>query len=256
MTAEGSKNRRRNSSLLVCADHPDGRQRNILIDCGKSFYASATDIFIKHDIDTIDAVLLTHGHADAMFGLDDLRAWTGRNGRPLPVYCDQETLDSVACAFPYLVNAAMATGSGVVSQLEFKLIEDLSRPVEIEGVEFLPLPVEHGFYSDGRPYYCNGYRFGDVSYLSDCSKIIDTTRPLITGSQLIVLDALTPTLLSSHFGYEEAVDEARKFRAPRMLLTDISHHLEHGELERRAKKLLAEEGLVVDPAYDGLVVDL
>ncbi|KAJ2714569.1 hypothetical protein H4R19_001659 [Coemansia spiralis] len=256
LTPEGAKNRRRNSSLLVCADHPDGRQRNILIDCGKSFYESAIEIFIKHGIEAIDAVLLTHGHADAIFGLDDLRAWTGLLGYPLPVYCDQVTLDAVTCAFPYLTDAAKATGSGIVSQLEFRLIEDLARPVEIEGVAFLPLPVEHGTYSDGRPYYCNGYRFGDVSYISDCSKIPDSTRPLITGSQLIVLDSLTPDLISSHFGYKDAIEEARKFRAPRMLLTDISHHLEHSELERRAKVLLAEEGLVVEPAYDGLTIDL
>ncbi|KAJ2767171.1 hypothetical protein IWQ56_003431 [Coemansia nantahalensis] len=255
MTPEGAKNRRRNASVLVCADNPDGRQRNILIDCGKSFYEATVDVFIKHNIKTVDAVLLTHGHADAMFGLDDLREWSRPNSGPLPVYCDQVTLDTIRCAFPYLVNAANATGSGIVSQLEFKLLEDLTRPVEIEGVEFLPLPVEHGTYSDGRPYYCNGFRFGDVSYISDCSKIPDSTRALVVGSQLIVMDALTPTRISSHFGYKEAVEEARRFRAPRMLLTDLSHHLEHSELERRAKVLLAEEGLVVDPAYDGMVID-
>ncbi|KAJ2418201.1 hypothetical protein GGF47_005088, partial [Coemansia sp. RSA 2524] len=97
-----AKNRRRNTSLLVCVDHPDGRQRNILIDCGKTFYDSAVDVFVKHDIKTIDAVLLTHGHADAMLGLDDLRQWTSSQNTSIPVYCDRSALETVAGAFPYL----------------------------------------------------------------------------------------------------------------------------------------------------------
>ncbi|KAJ2864444.1 hypothetical protein GGH94_002896 [Coemansia aciculifera] len=129
LTPEGSKNRRRNTSLLVRIDHADGRERNIVIDCGKTFLESATEVFVKHDVKSIDAVLLTHGHADAMFGLDDLRQWT------------------------------------------------------------------------------------------------------------------------SSFG-------VRRFRPQRAIFTDISHHMVHSELELQAKNILVEEGLVADPAFDGMVVTL
>ncbi|KAJ2785217.1 hypothetical protein H4R18_000668 [Coemansia javaensis] len=255
LTAEGRKNRRRNTSLLVCVDHPDGRQRNILIDAGKTFYEGAIEHFAKHDIRTIDAVILTHGHADAMLGLDDLRPWTSAS-RLLPIYCDHDTLKVVRQTFPYMVDTSKATGSGAVSRLEFRLIESVREPFEVCGVAFQPLRVEHGRCSDGSTFYFNGYRFADVSYISDCSHIPDATRELVAGSRLIILDCLEMHSHSSHFGYLQAVDEARRFRPPRMLLTDINHNLEHSQLERLAEKLLAEEGLVVDPAYDGMSIDL
>jgi phosphoribosyl 1,2-cyclic phosphodiesterase len=71
-----SKNRRRNTSGFLRYLHSDGSVRNILIDCGKSFYESALHICVKHKIRKIDAVLLTHGHVDAILGIDDLRQWT------------------------------------------------------------------------------------------------------------------------------------------------------------------------------------
>ncbi|PIA18373.1 metallo-beta-lactamase family protein [Coemansia reversa NRRL 1564] len=256
MTPEGSKNKRRNTSLLVCIDHPDGRQRNILIDCGKSFYDSALDVFIKNEIRTIDAVMLTHGHADAVLGLDDLRQWTVLQNRSIPIYCDQSTLETVSGAFPYLVDMKKATNGGGVASLDFRIIEEFSRPFVCEGVAFQPLHVEHGTYGDGRIFYFNGFRFDNVSYISDCSKIPDTTRPLINGTKLLILDALRPRMHVSHFGYNQAIDEIRRFKPDRALLTGFCHDIEHSEMEQLAKQLMASEGLVADPAYDGLRIEL
>ncbi|KAI9478996.1 metallo-beta-lactamase family protein [Coemansia mojavensis] len=256
LTPEGSKNRRRNTSLLVCVDHPDGRQRNILIDCGKTFFDSAVEVFVKNNIETIDAVLLTHGHADALLGLDDLRQWTTHQMRSIPVYCDQFTLDTVSGAFPYLVDTKKATGSGEVPRLDFRVLKEPFAAFECEGVMFQPLRVEHGRYGDGRPFYFTGYRFDDVSYISDCSRIPDETRPLIAGSKLLVLDALKWTPHTSHFSFYQALDEVRYFKPQRTFFTDFCHRMEHSEMEEHSRKIKAEEGLVVDPAFDGLKVDL
>ncbi|KAJ2824474.1 hypothetical protein IWW50_003315 [Coemansia erecta] len=256
MTPEGSKNRRRNTSLLVCVDHPDGRQRNILIDCGKTFFDSALDVFLKYDIKTIDAVLLTHGHADAILGLDDLRPWTSSQKASIPIYCDRSTLAVVAETFPYLTDTSKATGSGEVPRLDFRVIDEAFCAFECEGVAFQPLRVEHGKCGDGRPFYFTGYRFGDVSYISDCSKIPDETRPLIAGTKLLVLDALKWTPHSSHFSFDEALDEVRFFKPDHTFLTDFCHRMEHSVVEQHGKKIKAEEGLDVRPAYDGLKIDL
>ncbi|KAJ2022559.1 hypothetical protein GGI06_001762 [Coemansia sp. S85] len=256
LTPEGSKNRRRNTSLLVRIDHADGSERNIVIDCGKTFLESATEVFVKHKVKSIDAVLLTHGHADAMLGLDDLRQWTSSFDVTIPIYCDSETLEVVTRTFPYLADTSFATGSGVVTQLEFHAIDSSFAPFECHGIEFLPLRVEHGTHGDGSPFYFTGFRFDDVSYLSDVSRIPDETRPLIEGSRLLIIDALKWTSFSSHFGYWDALEEVRRFRPQRAIFTDISHYMVHSELELQAKKVLAEEGLVADPAYDGMVVPL
>ncbi|KAJ2161089.1 hypothetical protein GGF46_001760 [Coemansia sp. RSA 552] len=256
LTPEGAKNRRRNTSLLVCADHPDGRQRNILIDCGKTFFDSAVEVFVKNDIKTIDAVLLTHGHSDAMLGLDDLRQWTMHQGKSIPVYCDRHTLDTVSGAFPYLVDTRKATGSGEVPRLDFRVIEEPYEPFVCQGVAFQPLRVEHGRFSNGDPFYFTGFRFADVSYISDCSRIPDQARALVAGSKVIILDALKWDPHPSHFGFDQALDEIRYFKPERALFTDFCHRMEHAEMERLAADIKAREGLVVDPAFDGLKVNL
>ncbi|KAJ2858218.1 hypothetical protein J3B02_000430 [Coemansia erecta] len=256
MTDAGRKNRRLNTSLLVRVDYPDGRVRNILIDCGKTFYESARDEFTKHNIHTIDAVLLTHGHADAMFGLDDLRSWTVAQKSSIPIFCDSETLQTVSLTFPYLVDTRKATGSGEVPSLTFNVIEEPFRAFDCLGLEIQPLRVEHGTYSDGRLFFFTGFRFAGVSYMSDCSRIPEQTRPLIAGSRIIVLDALKWTSHMSHFGYWQALDEVRHFRPERAIFTGFCHSIEHSEMEEQARKIKAEEDLVVDPAYDGMVVSL
>ena len=63
-----TKDRRRNTSGLLRIPHNDGRIRNIVIDCGKTFYESALTWFVQYGYQRIDAVILTHGHADAMMG--------------------------------------------------------------------------------------------------------------------------------------------------------------------------------------------
>jgi phosphoribosyl 1,2-cyclic phosphodiesterase len=111
----GNRNRRRNTSGLLRYLHSDGRVRNILIDCGKSFYESSLAFFPAFGVQRIDALLLTHGHCDAMMGLDDLRQWTlGKNPiqTSVDVYLTQETMNVVKGSFPYLVNQKYATGGG------------------------------------------------------------------------------------------------------------------------------------------------
>ncbi|KAI9097028.1 beta-lactamase-like protein [Phlyctochytrium arcticum] len=197
------KNRRRNTGAVVRYLHSDGRTRTILIDCGKTFYESALYTFLAHSLRQIDAVILTHGHADAMLGLDDLRMWTIGGGvqSSIDVWCDKKTMGVVESTFPYLVDRDKATGGGDVPKLLFNVF-DSSLPSSEEGqlppsfvIEELtvqPLPVVHGVYSDGSPYPSLGFRFGDnLTYISDCSAIPESTRRAIRGStKVLVMDAL------------------------------------------------------------------
>ncbi|KAJ1896431.1 hypothetical protein LPJ81_004746 [Coemansia sp. IMI 209127] len=254
MTVEGKKNLRRNTSMLVRIDHPDGRERNVVIDCGKTFYQSALDVFVKHNVKTIDAVLITHGHADAILGLDDLRQWTMYQGVSIPIYADRQALDTISSMFPYLVNTKKATGSGDVSELDFRVIEEPYNAFECQGISFQPLRVEHGRFSDGRPFYFTGFQFDGISYVSDCSHIPDETAALMMDSDLLVLDALTWKPYHSHFGFWQALDEVRRLKPRRTLLTGFCHTAEHSEVEEQGRKLRREENIVLSPAFDGMKV--
>ncbi|KAJ3328751.1 hypothetical protein HDU76_009364, partial [Blyttiomyces sp. JEL0837] len=113
-----NKNRRMNTSGVYRYRDSDGTIKNILIDCGKTFLQSTLQHFPQHRIHQIAAVLLTHGHIDAMGGLDDLRQWTLYQSvqDTVIVYVNSETMGVVERMFPYIVDSKMATGGGLVPQ--------------------------------------------------------------------------------------------------------------------------------------------
>ncbi|ORY07617.1 Metallo-hydrolase/oxidoreductase, partial [Basidiobolus meristosporus CBS 931.73] len=228
LTPGNEKNVRRNTSLLVRFEHPDGRLRTVIIDCGKTFYESTIKYFVEYGLRQIDAIILTHGHADAILGLDDLRQWTlgGRVQSHIPIYLSSETLEVVEHAFPYLVDRTKATGGGDIPSLQFIEIEK-NKPLNIEGLEFIPLEVHHGFKSKGEPLINLGFRFGEVSYVSDVSYIPPETRAQILGSQVFILDMLKPESHPSHYGVQEALEEARRIKAGVTLFTGFCHRLDH-----------------------------
>lgn len=75
--------------------------------------ASAIEILPKYDIRELDGVIITHGHADACYGMDDLRGWTlGGIIQPhIDVHLSPEAMEVIGRTFPFLVDASMATGN-------------------------------------------------------------------------------------------------------------------------------------------------
>ncbi|EJU05287.1 hypothetical protein DACRYDRAFT_19840 [Dacryopinax primogenitus] len=144
---EALKNRRRNTGAVLRVTQDDGSQVTIVIDAGKSFVAAALEWFPKHGLRKIDAVVLSHAHADAMNGLDDLRCWTldGTMQDHVDIYLSQKTFDEVERTFPYLVNKGMATGGGSVPEFQWNIISEFVE-FDVQGVNITPLPVHHGRY--------------------------------------------------------------------------------------------------------------
>ncbi|KAH7883855.1 beta-lactamase-like protein [Phlebopus sp. FC_14] len=147
LTPEGKKNIRRNTSAALRITSKDGRKTTIIIDVGKNFQAAAVEWFPKYGLREIDAVLITHAHADAMNGLDDLRGWTLGCAiqRHIDVYVSQTTFGEVQRAFPYLVSKEFASGGGDVPEFEWHIMEDkVSFEIKKTGVWVTPFSVHHG----------------------------------------------------------------------------------------------------------------
>jgi phosphoribosyl 1,2-cyclic phosphodiesterase len=246
----GSPNRRRNTSLLIQRHLANGRTSNVVIDAGKFFYDSAIELFPKFEVKTIDGLVITHAHADAVGGFDSLRDWTNNSQESLPIYLRDEDLKAVGSLFYYLVDRDKQTGGGGVAKLQFRTID--ANSFEVDGLTLTPLPVEHG-----RNMEIFGYRFGPVSYVSDVSAISDETAEMIAGSDLLVLDALRPARThGTHFTVEQAVDQVRRLRPKRTLLTDATHDIDHVTVNTELAKLRDAEGLDIQYAYDGQDIEI
>lgn len=241
--------------------------KNLLVDCGKTFYPTALRWFPKYGLRRIDALLITHAHADAYFGLDDLRSWTlGGFVQPwIDVYCTAPTMAEIAKTFPYLVSKEEATGGGDIPEFRWHTFDE-NTPFKIptcDDVEVTPLPVEHGrFLKTGLPFWNLGFRVGPFSYISDCSAIPTRTTELVKGSQTLVLDALRWDPHASHFSIQQAREYVRdcfeaRDRPGTTWLTGFSHAVEHVHATKACEAWGAGEGkgIFVRPAWDGLRIN-
>ncbi|CAG8440035.1 13060_t:CDS:10 [Ambispora leptoticha] len=245
LNESGQVNVRRNTSLLIRVNNPDGRLRNILIDCGKTFYVSALKWFPHYKLRYIDALVLTHAHADAINGLDDLRAWTFNKAiqEYIPIYLSNDTKTALEQTFPYIMDNSLATGGGDLPSFQFRTI-DSSTPFVVEGLEFIPLPVHHGVHFTSKEPFINlGFRFDNITYISDCNFIPEQTQEKIKGSKLFILDALSHKEHLSHFSVDQAVETTRVLcpKPKRTYLVGFSHKIEHYDLEREMKELQEKE---------------
>jgi len=241
----GSPNRRRNTSILISKTLKNKKKLNVLIDVGKFFYESSMNWFPPNTIKTIDAIVLTHSHADAVGGLDDLRDWTNNTQNIINVYLRKTDLASISQSYDYLVDRSKQTGGGGVANLKFNVINH--NPFEVCGIKFTPLPVIHG-----PTQLANGYRFGNVTYISDTSSIPSETQKLISGSEILILDALRPRKThGTHFTLEEAIAFARTVKPNKTLFTDAAHDVNHVQINNYLKKILWDENLDMQYAYDG-----
>ena len=238
-----SKNRRFNTSAMIRIMR-NGNTKNILIDAGKFFYQSAIKWFPKYKINKIDAVILTHAHQDAAGGFDDLRDWTNNTQSNIPIYLRNEDLEVIKKTFYYLVDTSNITSGGTVAKLSFNIIDENFTIIEEEKIKHLK--VNHG-----KNYFANGYRIDNLSYISDCSYIPKETMDRISGSEIIILDALRFKEHKSHFNLEKAIETVISIMPKYAYFTDICHDIDHYETNRFLKKISKETNIKMQLAYDG-----
>lgn len=198
---------------------------------------------IREEIDRVDAVLYTHEHADHITGIDDLRAFSERAGRPLPVYGSPETLARLGTAFAYIFDDAVAPVHGTSKPRLHASSLEPGVAATIAGVEVLPLEVWHG------PMRVFGYRIGRLAYITDAKRIPAPTLGLLRGVDVLVLNALWWRPHPTHLSINEAIDLARAIGARRTLLTHLTHETGHA-------KLAAALPAGIEPAHDGLAVEV
>lgn len=225
--------RTRTAALIESGD------RRLLIDTPPELRLQ----LVAAGVDRVDAVLYTHGHADHVHGIDDLRALSAKQGVELPAYGPAATLAELAARFSYVFDRGLEPRAGTSRP------ELVARPLEpgretaIAGVSVLAVPLPHG---DETVF---GYRIGRMAYLTDVKAVPDEAVKLLAGLDVLVLNALLERPHPLHLSIPEAVAVAQRIGARCTYLTHLTHATPHAELAERLPRGIA-------PAYDGLVVSV
>ncbi len=196
---------------------------------------------LREQIGRVHSVLYTHDHVDHLYGLDDLRMFPYYLGHPLPIYCEQRVETRIRRAFDYAFEPGAGNYAGGVPQLQINHIT--LDPFTLLGQPILPLRLKHGRFE------VLGFRIGNVAYCTDTNEIPPESWPLLSGLDVLILDALRPRPHATHFSLEQAVAVSQKLMPRRTIFTHMSHELDHD-----AANATLPAGMEL--AYDGLRVPL
>ena len=233
-TSTDPRDRRTRTSALI-----ETRGKRLLIDTPPELRLQ----LVAAQVDHVDAVLFTHGHADHVHGIDDLRALSVRLGSMLPAYGSRDTMAELATKFPYIFDPSIVVPIGTSKpELAAHVLEAATTTV-IAGVPVLPLALPHG----AQAVY--GYRVGAIAYLTDVKRVPDDAARALAGLEVLVLSALLSRPHPLHLSISEAVETAQRIGARHTYFTHLTHEFTH-------QALAAMLPAGIEPAYDGLVIDV
>ncbi len=236
-TSADPRNHRTRSCIHVVMDG-----LHIQVDAAPEFRLQC----LREKITQLDFFILTHGHADHVNGMDDLRRYCDLlGGTALTVYSTEEGMARVQAIFPYAI-ADRPVSKGYAA---FKLVP-MPGVLELPQGTIRSTLLPHGNINTLGLVFeekSSGKRF---AYYNDCKRVPTEAVTLARGADVVVLDGLRPELHPTHMNIEEACAAAAEIKGRTTYLTHLTHRLEHEEWSAR----LAGQG--VQLAYDGLRLKL
>jgi phosphoribosyl 1,2-cyclic phosphate phosphodiesterase len=225
------RNRRRRVSVLV-----EVGGVVILIDTSPDLREQLLDAGVTR----IDAVVMTHAHADHLHGIDDLRSVNRLMRSAIPLYANARTLVEIGSRFGYVLKPVEEPGRFYKPTL---VPHEIVGPFEIRGISLLPFVQDHGFSAT------LGFRIGGFAYSTDVTELDDNAFAALEGIELWIVDCLRREPHPTHSHLAKTLSWIARVRPRHAVLTHMDQSLDYREL-------CAELPNGVEPGYDGLVIDL
>jgi phosphoribosyl 1,2-cyclic phosphate phosphodiesterase len=235
------RNARMRCSLLVrrTSDEGPARQTTVVVDASPEFRLQTARAGVRR----LDALLLTHDHADQCHGIDDIRAFAISQRSKIPCWADGATGTSLNERFGYIFQ-----GEGLYPSIaQLQLAPAHGADWLVEGPSG-PIPVTT-FDQDHGPVRSLGYRFGGLAYSSDVVDLPDSAYEALQGLDVWIVDALRYTPHPTHAHVAKALAWIERVRPARAILTNMHIDLDYATLARELPP-------GVEPAFDGLTLQL
>ncbi|MBV8792782.1 MAG: MBL fold metallo-hydrolase [Pseudolabrys sp.] len=225
------RNRRRRVSALV-----EIGDVVILIDTSPDLREQLIDARVSR----LDAVIVTHAHADHLHGIDDLRSINRLMNSPVPLYADGKTLAEIRSRFGYVFDPVTEPRRYYKPTLA---PHEIVGPFEIQGIPIAPFAQDHGFSTT------LGLRIGGFAYSTDVTELDEAAFAAVEGIELWIVDCLRREPHPTHSHLAKTLSWIARVRPRRSVLTHMDQSLDYHELS-------AELPSGVEPGQDGLVVEL
>ena len=270
------KDKRHRASVYVELDREKALNQgefptSFIIDVGPEFRVQCLREKIRH----LDGVLITHGHADHLNGLDDIRIFSHTQGctakadnepapNPIEIYANTAAENDIKKRFAYVyANTQEGGGKPRFDVVNTDVSGDCFEISGCSGTIFCrAIPIMHGELP------VNGYLLQSekgkndnaIAYITDCNFIPEESFQLIKGVKHLIIDGLREKPHTTHFNFDEALEAAAKVGAKHTWFTHICHNFSYAEINEilrdRKKRYpsLASDDVTVESAYDGLVI--
>ncbi|MCF8480113.1 MAG: MBL fold metallo-hydrolase [Rhodospirillum sp.] len=233
-------NRRRRASILLQWRDSGLLERSLLVDASPDFREQSLSVGLRR----LDALVVTHAHADHIHGLDDLREINRLMGGPLDLWARKEDLEVLEDRFGYCFTPLVPEATSIYKPILTKRMLEAGqsvRPVDGDGLEMFPFTQDHGWGTT------LGLRFGAFAYSTDVVRLNEAAFEVLKGVDTWVVDCFSSGKHPTHAHVDLVLEWIDRVKPRQTILTHMGPGLDYEALRTRLPSHTR-------PAYDGMVL--